>query len=420
MRLLDIPHLRFNNILITKRRLDFLKKRKNYGRKIKRSKINLYPKKKTKAQKILGTILLVVLILAIVFLGYCLGKPLLDFIEKSSGQTDNSPAWTPPADTSQSEEIPEDTAPEITTSAAETTAPPPVEAPDIHAVSVPVSALQNSASLSAFASKAASDGYTAATVTMKNSSGYLFYNTDVSAVKDSKAVIGMLTASEICGILKQNGLVPLAEISVLSDNKGGEINGSMCYKIVDEPTVSWLDYFSTGEPMRWSDPSNEATVTYNKAITDELTAAGFEKIIQTDIIFPPFQEYDREYIASGYFSADRYKMLENVVFDNTAVCVDAKDILINSMTGTAEVLKNKTKLTQNEIIIKIDRGAFTAEDGFPADAAALLEDIMAQCEVKCMGMELVPMIEKADFSPDEIKAMHSAAGNAGYNDFYIR
>lgn len=396
-----------------------MKKRKNYGRKIKRSKINLYPKKKTKAQKILGTVLLIVLILGIVFLGYCLGKPLLDFIEKSSGSGDNSPAWTPPADTAQTEEIPEDTAADSDTP-AQTTTPAPVEAIGIHAVSVPVSALQNSASLSAFASKASAEGYTAAIANMKNSSGYLFYKTDVAPVKDSEAVIGMMTAAEICGILEQNGLVPIAEVSVLPDNKGGQLNSDMCYKIVDEPTVSWLDYFSTGEPLRWTDPSNKAAVTYNKAVTDELRAAGFEKIIQTDIVFPPFQEYDREYIAAKYFASDRYKMLENVVFDNTAVCVDAKDIIINSMTGTAEVLKNKTRLTQNVVIVKIDREAFTAEGGYPADAAALLEDVMAQCEVKCMGMELLPMIEKTDFSPDEIRAMHSAAENAGYNDFYIR
>ncbi len=397
-----------------------MKKRKNYGRKIKRSKINLYPKKKTRAQKILGTVLLIIIILAIAFLGYCLGKPLLEFFEKSAGQSDNSPAWTPPVDTAQTEEASEDTATEATSSAAETITPVPAEKPDVYAVSVPVSALSNSVSLSAFASKSAAEGYTGAIVTLKNSTGSLLYKTDVSPAKDSEAVLGMMTAAEICNILNQNGLIPVAEISVLSDNRGGQINGEMCYKIVDEPDVSWLDYFSTGEPLRWSDPSSEATVSYNKAITDELKAAGFEKIIQTDIVFPPFQEYDREYIASGYFAADRYKMLENVIFDDTVVCVNAEDIIINAMSGTAEVLKNKTKLMNNAIIIRINRQAFTAAEGYPADAAALLEDIMSQCEVKCMGMELMPMIEKSDFSAEEIKAMQAAAENAGYNDFYLK
>ncbi|MBQ8904096.1 MAG: hypothetical protein IJY73_07420 [Oscillospiraceae bacterium] len=397
-----------------------MKKRKNYGRKIKRNKINLYPKRKTKAQKILGTVLLVIIILVIVFLGYCLGKPLLEFFEKSIGTNDKAPAWTPPADTTQAEEIPEGTtAAEVTTSAAETTSPVPVEDPDIYAVSVPVSALQNSASLSTFASKAAADGYTAAVVTLKNSSGHLLYYTEVSVAKDSEAVIGMMSASEICGILSQNGLVPIAEVSVLSDNKGGEINGDMCYKIVDEPTVSWLDYFSTGEPVRWSNPGNEATILYNKAIADELTASGFRKIIQTDIIFPPFQNYDREFIAAEYFAADRYKLLKNVVADGSCICVNAEDI-INNMEGSAEVLKNKTELSGNTVIVRIRREAFTAEDRYPADAAALLEDIMSLCRTKCAGLELVPMIDKSGFSAEEIAAMKQTAASIGYSDLYIK
>ncbi len=398
-----------------------MKKRKNYGRKIKRSKINLYPRKKTKAQKILGAVLLIIIILAIVFLGYCLGKPLLEFIEKNAGSNSNSPAWTPPADTSHTEEIAEDPeSADVTTSSAETTTPAPVENPDIYAVSVPVSALSNSASLSTFASKAVSEGYTAAIVTMKNNSGYLFYSTEVAPAKGSEVILGMMTASEICSILKQNGLVPVAEISVLSDNAGGKINGDMCYKIVDEPTVSWLDYFSTGEPLRWSDPSSEATISYNKAIADELTASGFERIIQTDIIFPPFQEYDREFIATKYFASDRYKILSASVASGAYVLADAHDIILGDMSGSAEVLKNRAELSGNTIIIRIDRQVFAAEGGFPADASALLEDVMAQCEVKCMGMELVPMIEKSDFSADEIPAMKSAAEAIGYSDFYVK
>ena len=160
-------------------------------------------------------------------------------------------------------------------------------------------------------------------------------------------------------------VILLAEKSTLSY---AMLNGILCSGNCYVP----IDTKAPPESLRYIVGRLDARAAVTtSALAEKLTAAGFEKIIQTDIIFPPFQEYDREYIASGYFSADRYKMLENVVFDNTAVCVDAKDILINSMTGTAEVLKNKTKLTQNEIIIKIDRGAFTAEDGFPADAAAL-------------------------------------------------
>ncbi len=395
-----------------------MKKRKNYGRKIKRNKINLYPRKKTKAQKILGTVLLIILILAIVFLGYCLGKPLLDYLEKR-GWGSNSPAWTPPAEsTSAVSDIPGDNPAGEITSTDETTAPP-VENPNIYAVNVPASALSNSTSLSTFASKSAAEGYTAAIVCLKNSSGYIMYDTEIELLKDSEAVQGMLKASEICNILKQNGLAPVAEVSVLSDNEGGKINSDMCYKIVDEPGISWLDYYSTGQPLRWSDPTSESTASYNNAVTDELKAAGFEKIIRTDIIFPPFQEYDREFVSAEYFASDRYKMLSGVIGDGY-VLADSADILLNNMSSTAEMLKNKTTLTENTIVVLISREKFTAEEGYPAEAGNLLEDVMSQCEVKCMGLSLVPMIEKSGFTPDEIAAMKTAAENMGYNEFYVK
>lgn len=398
-----------------------LKKRKNFGRKIKRSKINLYPKKKTKAQKILGAVILIIIIAAIGFLGYCLGKPLLDYIEKSMGKNDNSPAWTPPSQsTTLSSEIPEEVVTDDTTvSSPDNTTAPPVQIKDICAVSVPVSALSNSASLSTFASKSAAEGYTAAIVCLKNSSGFIMYDTEIELLKESDAVSGMMKASEICGVLKQNGLVPVAEMSVLSDNEGGKVNSDMCYKIYNEPGISWLDYYTSGEPLRWSDPTSGETIDYNNAIADELKGAGFEKIIRTDIIFPPFQEYDREFISAEYFAADRYKMLANVIGDGY-VLADSADIVLNNMSGTAEVLKNKSSLTENTIAVLIDRDKYTAEEGFPADSAALLEDVMSQCEVKCMGLSLIPAIEKADFTSEEIAAMKTAAEKMGYSEFYVK
>lgn len=55
-------------------------KRKNYGNKIKRRKTNLYKKKKTEAQKTAAKVMLIILIIGIAVLGYCLGKPLLEYM----------------------------------------------------------------------------------------------------------------------------------------------------------------------------------------------------------------------------------------------------------------------------------------------------------------------------------------------------
>ena len=141
--------------------------------------------------------------------------------------------------------------------------------------------------------------------------------------------------------------------------------------------------------------------------------------LENQQIFPEFQEYDKEFLDLKYFSADRYKMLTSVVNENTALFVKAGDIILHNMSGTAEVLKNKAELTSNPLIINIARSDFTAEDGYPAGAAALLEDVMSRVSAKTAGMTLSPMVSRNDFSEEEIAQMKTAAQNMGYKDFYV-
>lgn len=397
-----------------------MKSRKNYGKKIKRNKINLYPKRKSKAQKIAGTVLLSVVLLGITFLGYCLGKPLLDYFENKPAES-GTPVWTPPVEPAETSET-EEQLPIVTTAeVSETTTTPPVTVPvneSVYAVTVPSSALLNSASLSTFAAKSASEGFTAATVLLKDNSGNLRYASEIETVKDTDAVIGSLIASEISKVLKDNGLTPIAVVSALSDNAGCEVNPDMSYKLIDEANVSWLDYTS-GTPVRWANPENEATLLYLKAVKDELTAAGFEEVVETNIIFPDFQEYDRKYISARYFGADRYKLLLGAAQHYSAIEVNAEDIITGQLSKTAEVLKNKSALGDKKVIVKISRSAFPPENGYPADAGGLLEVVMVQAEAKATGFELVPMISGKDFSSDDIKNMKKTAEEIGYKEFYI-
>ena len=399
-----------------------MKKRKNYGRKIKRSRINLYPKRKTKAQKILGTVLLVIVLLGIVFLGYCLANPLLRYIEEHFGANDsNDPVWTPPQEStsavSETTESPavSDTA-ESTTEVV-TTAPPQTVG-NGYTITVPSSALANSASLSAFAAKSAAEGYTAAMIHLKDSSGNLRYLSGLEEVQDTQVINGTLTAEEISNTLSEKGLAPIAMLSVLADNAGCAANTDMSYKVTDEENVSWLDY-TYESPVRWADPASKATVAYNKAVYDELKNAGFEQIVLADIVFPDFQDYDRRYIESRYFDSGRYKLLADVVPEGASVQVNAEDIVITPFTKTAEVLKNKAALSETAIIVRISRAPFPTESGYPADAGNLLESVMGQAATRT-GLTLVPMIEKADFTPAELEDMKETAEKMGYTEFYVR
>lgn len=397
-----------------------MKKRKNYGRKIKKKKINLYPKKKTKAQKIIYTVLTLIVLLGIGFLGFCLGKPIIEYIEKNKGKSDE-PVWTPPVQTTETAE----TLPDTTTAPSPESQPQTtvkeemtVAAGNYYSAPVPSSALSNTASLAAFGAKASAEGYNAVTVQLKNNSGFIKYASEIELLQGTEAVTGTLSAKEIAFILKEKGLAPIAVVSVLSDNEGCIINPDISYKVIDEADMSWLDY--TGEaPVRWANPESSATAEYNRAVVDELLASGFSEVILTNVVYPDFQEYDRHYISAKYFESDRYKHLNNVVFDGTAVEVNASDIISGQFTRTAEVLKNKSVLSDNKIIVRIERNAFSAEDGYPADASALLEDIMTRISLKTTGLKLSPMVMTADFTPEEVSAMKEKAEKMGFEDFYL-
>lgn len=391
-----------------------MKKRRNYGRKIKHNKLNLYPKKKTKAQKILSIVLMVIVLLAIAFFGYCLGKPLLDYFENNLVKDEYE--WTPPADkTEQTTTQPvETTIPETEPTTAMTEEPVQVES--IYAVTVPASALANSSALSAYAAKSSAEGFTAAVVQLKDSNGNLRYASELEILKDSEVVTGTLSAKEISSVLRKNGLVPVASIATLTDNLGCKAIPDMSYKIIDEEGVSWLDY-KNGTPVRWANPESKATTDYINAVVSELKAGGFEGIVQTNIIFPDFQDYDREYIAPKYFETNRSKLLTGVIAEDAYIEINAREVLNGRTTGTAELLRNKG--IKNKILLRINRSEFNAENGYPVSAGSLVEVIMSEAEAKYGSFEFLPLINGKDFQTEEIAAIRETLDKMGYKEFFI-
>jgi len=398
--------------------------RNKYGRKIKRTK-NLYRKKKTKAQKILGTVFLIIIIVAIFFLGYCLGKPLLEFLEKNANREE--PQWTPPtvstaADPQISDEQINQTpaaAPE-TGSPLQTTEPQDALSESFYAVTAPSSALSNTTSLAAFAAKSKSEGYSAVIVVLKDNSGIIRYRSELEELKDRSLVQGTLRPAEITKTLADNGLAAVAAISMLEDDAGCKEFPDMSFKINDGSDMSWLDYYTTGSALRWANPESKATISYNEAIISELKSAGFSEILLTGLVFPDLQNYDRQYIAERYFAADRYKMLEPLVPDGAYIEMRASDIIAEELGRTAELLKDRAFLKDKQIVVRIDRSSFTTEAGYPAEAAGLVEDVLARTNAATAGLTVIPAVESEDFTSEELSAVKNSLEKAGYKACFVR
>lgn len=400
--------------------------RNKYGTKIKRTK-NLYRKKKTRAQKIMGTVLLIAAIIAIFFIGFCLGKPLLEFFEKNANRED--PQWTPP--TVSSTEAPAEAAEETTenTPDASAAATPSQSgaapsAPDAAnggfcAITAPSSALSNTTSLAAFAAKSKSEGYSAVIVVLKDSGGYLHYRSELEQLEGTGLVLGTLRPEEIVKTLSDNGLPAIASVSVLTDNAGCAAFPDMSYKIKNEPSMSWFDY-STGTDVRWANPASEATVSYHSAIIGELKSAGFSEIQLTGLVFPELHPYDREYLSDEYFAADRYKMLEGLVHDGAYIEMKAEDVIAAETGRTAELLADAEFLRGKQIVLRIDRESFPTEDGYPADAVGLVEDVLSRAGRKTAGLTIIPELKSADYTADELAGIKLSLENAGYSACFVK
>lgn len=403
-----------------------MNKRKYYGRKIKKTK-NLYRRKKSAGQKIFGTVVLVVAAAAIAFLGFCIGKPLLDYI--GSIGTKDIPEWTPadsyaqqnpaPAEsTSAGTTAPPETAGSQTTAGSESGTAEPVmsETTALAAQEVPASALANRASLSAVLAKVKSAGYNAAVVQLKDRNGHLRYRSGIENTEEIST--GSMTLGEIAAVFGENGLVPVAEISVLADQAACEVFTDMNYKIVSEDT-SWLDY-STGTPTRWANPESDAVRRYFEQITAELETAGFENILLTDVIFPDFQFYDTEFIAQRYFAADRYNMLYNVIKTGCCIEMKASDVLAETFGRTAEMLADTSKLDGTTVALVISRQELTAEAGYPAEAKSFIETVLSLAGKKTGALPIVPVIDSTGFDDAELSRIGSALGELGYDSYIMR
>lgn len=386
-----------------------MKNRKRYGRKIKRSKTNLYKRKKTPAQKAFGTVLLIIGVCAAVFLGYCLGKPLLEFLEKSAER--EQPEWTPPVTST----TPAETEPDGTDApdASETEEAKPAPEEEIKAITAPSTALLNSSSLSAFAARAKNDGYNTVLFELKDEGGYLHYASPTAAAMSDELILSRLTAAEISETVLNAGLTPIGAVSVLSDDAGCRANPDLSYKIVGE-NVSWLDY--SGEmPIRHVNPESKATGEYLNAIIGELNDAGITVLLK-DLAFPDFQPYDHRYIAEKYFEESRSALLAALVPENVPVEMLAEDVLAENYGRTAELLRERsfTGRENASIAVRIRRESFPTSEGYPADAAGLVEDLLARIRLKTGSVTVIPVIESGGFSAAELSSIQKLLEDRSY------
>lgn len=332
------------------------------GRKVYRT--NSYEKKK-KLKKAFHILLGLIVIAALVFVGYSVGKPILNYLSEENENSDKTTEepWTPPAVTSEvTESVNSEsdtlTEPSETVSSTDEN----INASGLTAYMLPEDALGDPSQFSALLDQVKSDGYTAVSVTLKAKGGKIYYNTASPMAKsDENAVVGNMPIQQIAYLIKNSGLKMIAELNILEDNNryGEYRDGS--YHALDGST--WLDTAADKGGKPWLSPFEEDTKEMVRFIADEVSAAGFDYIAVSGLTFPTFRNSDLNLLGDTVKDANRYKALIELANiaqtaaseynTNLFIRIDAADIVY----GRAEVFK-PNELSGYTLLVDFDPSEF--------------------------------------------------------------
>lgn len=334
------------------------------GRKVYRT--NSYEKKK-RLKRALRVLLGLIVIAALVFVGYSVGKPILNYLNKENENTDNvKEPWTPPAVTSEvagTSDTNEDST-EVTAESSETvTSNEIINSTGLTAYMLSEDALSDPSQFSALLDQVKADGYTAVSVTLKAKGGKIYYSTASTMAKsDENAVVGNMPIQQIASLIKNSGLKMIAELNILEDNNryGEYRDGS--YHALDGST--WLDTAADKGGKPWLSPFDDDTKEMVRYMANEVSAAGFDYITVSGLTFPTFRNSDLNLLGDTVKDANRYKALielANIVQTaanehntKTFIRTNAADIIY----GRAEIFK-PSELSGNTLLIDFDPAEFS-------------------------------------------------------------
>lgn len=320
---------------------------KNKGRKIYKTKEKNYYGK-TPVGKFFSVALSILLIGGIGFIGYSVAEPLINYTKK---QGDNSTT------TESTQNGASDTSSQAT--AATVNVQENVNIEQYKAAALSVSDMADINTLrNALQSLPAASDIDYVEVPLKVSGGKIYYYSSVYEAQMSGAIASYLTLQEIVSEVRTAGYKPAAVISMFDDNIMPLSYPQMGY-ITVQSGQQWIDDSLENGGKPWVTPFSDDAVAYLRDIAQEVSAAGFEKVVCSDFVFPDFRDSDLTLLGDEVSADDRYLAMTsaaNAMYDT---------ILSNGATMMMEVsvsdmLKDNAEVIEpmllnvNTIILNID------------------------------------------------------------------
>lgn len=385
----------------------------------------MFKQKRKKGNSVLGIIFMIILLAALVFVGYSVGKPIVEFF---AGER-NSPTASTEASTDASKEAETDattTAATSGTTEATTAEPEPTVA-----ISTNIYYISYSGDIADFESyvysevdNAASNGYSGVCIELVAEGGAVTYSSANTTATESGAVItgGISDLGELVSTINDLGLSAYARISTLSDNIASTYDKTLAYMITGTDT-RWYDDNTANGGKPWISPYSTTATEYIESLVSEISDAGFIGLVAGEIEFPPFRNSDIRNYFSGtdVASSTRYETLMSfaeTVYNSFGsakefyIEVDAEDII----SGDAEILTDADSLCTSIIYVnfnpssigtRISRADGTEVSFEGLNTAYLFRTVFNLIEesLEGTGVTVIPKITGCEITDDLLSAI---------------
>lgn len=253
-------------------------------------------KHKHRPASAIKAIVFVVALAVIIFLSYCIYDPIAklvkgEFVSKASSSV---------ASSSSSNKV---------SSKNESSAPAVSNSAKIHGVYLPKNYLSDTGALNTFIASAKDAKINLAVIDLKAEDGIINYNTSISKVKGTEAVIkNAPDAAAAAKALSDAGITPAARICAFKDPVAPTILRGAGVMYSGNHSINWLD----PQNSRWLNPNSPDAQQYITDIVSEAVSMGYKQIFIDGLTFPTASNADKQ----GYYGdnmASKEEVLTNFV-----------------------------------------------------------------------------------------------------------
>lgn len=254
--------------------------KKNLGR-VKRYRSSFYRSRRFWLRRFLSGAVALAVIFA---LGWFIGPAVINF---------GTHTWYSLKDGGREEPVGPDTASSIVTSQPEEAPPTPEPTPTPEPMDtsagwsyVTLSALGSEDAARATAQDLAAQGVKYAVVTLKDSQGYIYYQSAQELASGSVAAT-TLDAATAVRVLKEEGIVPVANLYMYQDPVAPYTDTSRTAAVHYQDTdYFWLDAAAENGGKPWLNPYSDLAFQYLSGLIQEVEDLGFEQILLSGVQFP--------------------------------------------------------------------------------------------------------------------------------------